>query len=136
VVAGVAGCGTTDVVGSVGESYATWSISSRPMTQQYLIGQFSVLLEDLQPSPGDCLAAAVHDLREEVEHSPVPMLPTLACQAMALSDKICWGALERGDASSFCRYVKAAAALGEFTDAAGLVFRSDMSAPTAPSSPE
>jgi hypothetical protein len=109
-----------------------WSILSRPMTQQYLIGQFSVLLEDLQPSPGNCLAAAVHDLREEVEHSPVPMLPMLAREAMTLSDRICWGALERGDASSFCRYVQAAAALGEFTDAAGLVFNADMAAPTAP----
>jgi hypothetical protein len=94
------------------------------MTQQYLIGQFSVLLEDLQPSPGDCLATAVHDLRAEVEHSSVPMLPTLACQAIALSDRICWGALEQGDANGFCRYVKAAVALGEFTDAAGLVFSS------------
>ena len=122
----------TDVVASVTESYATCSISSRPMTQQYLIGQFSVLLEDLQPFPGDWLAAAVHDLREEVEHSSVPMLPTLACEAMALSDRICWGALERLDASGFCRYVKAAVALGEFTDAAGLVFGSDMTAPTPP----
>ena len=109
-----------------------WPISSRPMTQQYLIGQFSGLLEDLQPFPGDGLAAAVHDLRAEVEHSSVPMLPTLAREAMALSDSICWDALQRLDASSFCRYVKAAVALGEFTDAAGMVFTSDVTAPTAP----
>jgi hypothetical protein len=106
------------------------------MTQQYLIGQFSVLLEDLQPSSGDCLAAAVHDLREEVEHSSVPMLPTLAREAMALSDRLCWGALERGEASNFCRCVQAAVALGEFTDAAGLVFSSGMTGPIAPLSPE
>jgi hypothetical protein len=124
------------VVGRVPESYATWSISSRPMTQQYLIGQFSVLLEDLQPSPGDCLAAAVRDLREEVEHSSMPMLSTLACQAMALSDRVCWGALECGDASGFCRYVKAAVALGEFTDAAGLVFSSGMTPSIARLLPE
>lgn len=90
------------------------------MTQQYLIGQFSVLLEELQPSPGDCLAAAVVELRREVEHSPVQALPELACEAIALSDRMCWGALERGDARGFCRYAKAAVALGEFTDAAGL----------------
>jgi hypothetical protein len=106
------------------------------MTQQYLIGQFSVLLEDLQPSPGDGLAAAVSGLRAEVEHSPVPMLPTLACQAMALSDMVCWGALRRGDATSFCRSVKAAVALGEFTDAAGLVFSSDLTWSTARPLPE
>jgi hypothetical protein len=91
------------------------------MTQQYLIGQFSVLLEDLQPSPADGLAVAVHDLRDEVEHSPVQLLPKLARDAMALSDMICLGALERGDAIGFCRYANAAAALGEFTDAAGLL---------------
>jgi hypothetical protein len=48
------------------------------------------------------------------------MLPELASEAMVLSDVICWGALERGDAIGFCRYAKAAVALGEFTDAAGL----------------
>jgi hypothetical protein len=95
-----------------------------------------VLLEDLQPFPGDGLAAAVHDLRAAVEHASVPMLPTLAGQAMALSDRICWGSLERGDASSFCRYVKAALALGEFTHAAGLVFSSDVTPPTALLPPE
>jgi hypothetical protein len=106
------------------------------MTQQYIIGQFSVLLEELQPSPGDCLAAAVRELREEVEHSSVPMLRTLASQAMALGDSICFGALERGDVSSFCRYAEAAVALGEFTDAAGLILSSDMAVPTARRLPE
>jgi hypothetical protein len=91
-----------------------------PMTQQYLIGQLSVLLEELQPSPGDCLAADVQDLRREVECSPLQMLPELAGQALALTDTICWAALDRGDASAFARYAKAALALGEFTDAAGL----------------
>jgi hypothetical protein len=91
------------------------------MTQQYLIGQFSVLLEDMQPSPGDRFARAIHDLRGEVERSPVQMLPTLAREAMVLSDMICWGALERGDTIGFCRQAKAAVALGEFTAAAGLL---------------
>ena len=91
------------------------------MTQQYLIGQFSALLEDLQPSAGDCLAAAVHDLRREVECSPLQALPRLASEAMGLTDVICWAALERGDTTGFCRSAKAAIALGEFTDAAGLL---------------
>ena len=91
------------------------------MTQQYLIGQFSVLLEDMQPVSGDGYAAVVHDLRREVERSPVQALPKLAREAMVLSDMICWGALERGDAIDFCRCAKAAVALGEFTDAAGLL---------------
>ncbi|HET7049553.1 MAG TPA: hypothetical protein VFI54_14915 [Solirubrobacteraceae bacterium] len=91
------------------------------MTEQYLIGQFSLLLEDIAPSQGDRFAWAVHDLRAEVERSPVQMLPMLAREAMDLSDMICWGALERGDAIGFCRYAKAAVALGEFTAAAGLL---------------
>jgi hypothetical protein len=91
------------------------------MTQQYIIGQFSALLEDLQPSPSECLAAAVHDLRREVESSPLPMLPKLAHEAMNLTDMICWAALERGDPNGFCRYAKAALALGEFADSAGLL---------------
>jgi hypothetical protein len=91
------------------------------MTQQYLIGQFSALLEELQPAPGDWLAGAVRDLRREVESSSVQTLPRLAHQALDLTDVICWAALERGDCSGFGRYAKAAAALGDFTDSAGLV---------------
>jgi len=91
------------------------------VTQQYLIGQFSALLGDLQRPPGECLAETVHDLRREVESSPFAMLPVLAREAMSLTDMICWVALERGDSSGFCRYAKVAVALGEFTDSAGLV---------------
>jgi hypothetical protein len=98
----------------------TGSISEPPVTQQYLIGQFSVLLEDLQPPPGERLAAAVHDLRRRVESSPLAMLPDLAREAMDLTDVICLAAVERGDSQGFCRYAAGAFALGEFTDAAGL----------------
>ena len=86
------------------------------MTQQYIIGQFSALLEELQPPPGDGLAAAVHDLRRDVESSPLPMLPRLAREAMNLTDRICWEALERGDPNGFCRYANTAVALGDFSD--------------------
>jgi hypothetical protein len=97
------------------------SISDVPMTQQYIIGQFSALLGDLQPPPGECLAESVHDLRREVESCPLALLPALAREALCLSDVICWAALERGDASGFGRYAKVAVALGEFTDSAGLL---------------
>jgi hypothetical protein len=90
------------------------------MTQQYIIGQFSALLEELQPPPGERLADAVHDLRRRVESSPLPMLPQLARQAMNLTDTICWAALERGDQNGFCRYATTAVALAEFTDSARL----------------
>jgi hypothetical protein len=90
------------------------------MTQQYLIGQFSSLLGDLQPAPSEWLAA-VHDLRREVESSPLPMLPQLAHQAMDLTDMICWAALEQGDVGGFCRYAETAVAFREFTANAGLL---------------
>ncbi len=93
------------------------------MTQQYIIGQFSVLLGDLQPPPGECLTIAVHDLRRQVESCPLPMLPMLAREAMSLTDMICWGALERGDPDGFYRYAKAARALWEFADSAGLLLQ-------------
>jgi hypothetical protein len=89
------------------------------MTQQYLIGQFSSLLGDLQPAPAGWLAA-VHDLRREVESSPLPVLPQLAHKAMDLTDMICWAALEQGDVGGFCRYAETAVALREFTASAGL----------------
>ena len=96
------------------------SSSEVAVTQQYLIGQFSVLLEGLQPRPGERLANAVRELRRQVESSPPWMLHTLAHEAIDLSDGICWDALERGDATAFGRYAIAAFALGEFTDSAGL----------------
>jgi hypothetical protein len=91
------------------------------VTQQYLIGQLSALLGELQPPPGEWMADAVHDLRREVETSPLQMLPRLAREATSLTDVICWGALERGDSGGFCRYANAAVALGDFTDSAGLI---------------
>jgi hypothetical protein len=90
------------------------------VTQQYIVGEFSSLLAELQPVPG-ALLAAVDDLRREVECSPLPRLPLLAHRALNLADVICWAALEDGDVTGFCRYAKMACALGEFTENAGLL---------------
>ena len=90
------------------------------MTQQYMVGEFSLLLAELQPAPGEW-PAAVDELRREVERSPVSGLSQLAPEAMDLADTICWAALEQGDVSSFCRYATTAVALRDFTDNAGLL---------------
>ena len=87
------------------------------MTQQYIVGQFSVLLEDVQPPAGEWLAA-VRELRSEVESCPLSMLPRLAQEAIGLTDLICWGALEQGDLDSFRGCARSAAALGEFIESA------------------
>ena len=89
------------------------------VTQQYIVGQFSVLLEDLQPPAGEWLEA-VRRLRREVESRPLSMLPRLAQEAIGLTDLICWSALEQGDVGSFCGCARSAAALGEFIDSARL----------------
>ncbi len=91
------------------------------MTQQYIIGEFSCLLAELQPAPGAWLGGAVDDLRREVEVSPLTMLPQLAVEAMTLAETMCWVALEHGDMSGFCRCAKTAAALRDFTASACLV---------------
>ena len=90
------------------------------MTQQYLVGQLSLLLEDLRAPPGKWLTA-VGELRREVECSPVSLLPGLAREALGLSDMICWAALEQGDVSGFWGCARAAAALREFADSARLL---------------
>jgi hypothetical protein len=88
------------------------------MTQQYLLGQFSALLGDLERTVAEW-QPAVHDLRREVEFSPLAMLPELADKVMALTDAICWAARQRGDVTRFRSCAKAAAELGEFIDSAG-----------------
>jgi hypothetical protein len=90
------------------------------MTQQYIVGEFSSLLADLEPAPGECVAAVAR-LRREVEHAPVWGLGPLAHEAMSLTDVVCWAALEGGDENNFCRYAATAAALREFTGNAGLL---------------
>jgi len=95
--------------------------SGFPMTQQYIAGEFSSLLAELEPAPSASLASAVYDLRREVELRPLPVLPRLAREAMSLTDTFCWVALERGDVGGFCHYVGSAAALREFADSANLL---------------
>jgi len=91
------------------------------VTQQYLAGEFSLLLAELAPAPSASLAYAVHHLRRSVEFDPLQTLPRLAREAMRLTDSVCWAALEQGDIGGFARYAGTAAALREFTVNANLV---------------
>jgi hypothetical protein len=90
------------------------------MTQQYIAGQFSLLLAELQPVSG-VWRRRVDALRSDVEHAPLARLPDLAFEAMALTDRICWTALERGDMGDFCGVATTAVALADFAVNAGLV---------------
>jgi hypothetical protein len=90
------------------------------MTQQYIVGELSVLLAGLHPVPGELLEA-VGKLRHEVESGPLLMLPRRAREAITLTDIICWVALEQGDVSGFRMHADVAVALRELTANANLL---------------
>ena len=90
------------------------------MPQHYMIGEFSLLLAELETICGE-RPAAVHRLRHQVEHYTLPSLPHLALEASELTDRMCWAALEKGDISGFHRCVSTAVAVRDFTAAAGLL---------------
>ena len=90
------------------------------MTQEYIVGQFSTLLGELQTSLGE-YSAVVSQVRREVESSPVGHLPDLVSKALGLTEAMCWAALGRGDAAGFDCCATAAGALWDFADSAGLL---------------
>jgi hypothetical protein len=72
------------------------------MTQQYLAGELSMLLARLQAAA--TTKATVRDvaqLRREAETGPVTALPSLVVRALALTDRLCWDSLQRGDTAAF-----------------------------------
>jgi hypothetical protein len=90
------------------------------MTQQYIVGQLSSLLSELESARGEW-PTAVRDLRRDVESSPLTRLPELARKALNLIDMICWADLEDGDMRGFSRHAQTALALHDFADSARLL---------------
>jgi hypothetical protein len=90
------------------------------MTQHYVVGQFSVLLGDVEAAAVEW-QDSVRRLRLQVEASSLALLPALAEQALSLTDAICWAAVEQGDVTRFCSRATSAAHLAEFLDCAGLL---------------
>ena len=84
------------------------------MTQQYLIGELSVRLEELQATAHQAAARSVACLRREVETRPVAGLALAAAQAVALADSMCWDSLSRGDVTAFARQARFSAELRQF----------------------
>lgn len=92
------------------------------MTQQYLAGELSLLLAQLQAIAAD--AAGVRDvarLRQEAETRPPMALPSVAVRALELADSVCWDSLTRGDTAAFVRQAATCAELWEFAVCAGLL---------------
>lgn len=90
------------------------------MTRQYIVGEFSSFVAELEEESGD-LAYAARRLRREIESSGARRLPELAQEALNLADRVCSVALENGDTAGFRRHAETAAALGDFASSASLL---------------
>lgn len=91
------------------------------MTQQYLIGELSVRLEQLQKVATSAAAEDVGCLRCEVEAGTVRGLAPAAARAIALADSLCWQSLTSGDISAFNRQAEVSADLRLFGECARLL---------------
>jgi hypothetical protein len=84
------------------------------MTQQYIIGELSVRLEQLQAAMAPEAARDVARLRHQVETGTPAALAVAASRALALADGLCWESLSQGDTATFARQAKASADLRQF----------------------
>jgi len=84
------------------------------MTRQYLVGELSVRLGQLQEVAASCAARDVARLRHRVETGPMFELAPAAKQALALADGLCWDSLARGDVDAFTRQAAISADLRLF----------------------
>lgn len=85
------------------------------MTQQYLVGEASVLLAQIQASGGDPLAVReLAQLRREAETRPVSELGAVAMRALEVTDGMCLESLHRGDVLGFLRQCASGAELRDF----------------------
>ncbi|MGH3326777.1 MAG: hypothetical protein ACRDPT_03090 [Streptomycetales bacterium] len=92
------------------------------MTQQYLAGELSLLLAQLQAvATVQVVTRDVAGLRREVETRPVTALASTVVRAMSLADALCWDSVGRGDGAAFSRQAAVSAQLYEFGLCAGLL---------------
>ena len=92
------------------------------MTQQYVAGELSVRLRQLEMLATDReRSGEVARLRHEVETTPLAGLGSVAVRALGLADALCWESLTRGDATAFARRAVICVELHEFGVCAGLL---------------
>lgn len=91
------------------------------MTQQYLVGELSVRLEQLQVTATRGAARDMTRLRWQVESGSPDGLAVAARRALALADESCWGSLSCGDVPAFATQASAAAELRQFAICARLL---------------
>lgn len=92
------------------------------MTQQYLAGELSVLLERVQAvATTEVAARDATAVRQAAETVPVQALGWVAVRALDLTERFCWDSLSRGDTAAFTRQAAVGAALREFGVCASLL---------------
>jgi len=92
------------------------------MTQQYIAGELSLLLGQLQAVVSDdALAKEVGHLRREAESWPTRALGIVTRRAIELADEICWDSLSKGDASALIAQAPICAQLREFGICAAMI---------------
>ncbi len=103
------------------------------MTQQYLVGELSLLLAQLQAmTPDEDWAERVAGLRRTAEERGPIALAGVEVRALEIADGMCWSSLLRGDAAAFDRLADAGTQLWEFGVCAGLIPASLMPRPPEP----
>jgi hypothetical protein len=91
------------------------------MTQQYLAGELSILLEDLQTATTNHTSALeITQLRRRAETRSAALAP-VTDRALKLADSACWNSLNQGDTAAFLRQATVSADLWEFGVSAGLL---------------
>jgi hypothetical protein len=94
--------------------------SKRIVTQQYLYGELSLLLGQLQDvMVAKAGASEIAELRQYVEAGSVLTSATL--RALKLADQACWESLGRGDVSRFSRQAAVSSRLWDFGVCAGFI---------------
>ncbi len=92
------------------------------MTRQYVAGELSVILGELQVATTSAAAAyEAARLRHEAETTPPAELAGVAERAIELTDGVCWDSLEHGEVAVFIREATIGAELWELGLCAGLL---------------
>ena len=92
------------------------------MTQQYLVGEMSMLLARLEALTDDGESArGLRRLRREAELRGVCVLAGVEVRALELADRMCWRSLYDGDLGRFALQAATSAQLRDFGVCAGLL---------------
>jgi len=92
------------------------------MTRQYLVGELSVILGELQAAAvNEAALREVACLRREAETTPPATLAPVVTQAVELIDRVCWDSLQQKEATAFICELGICAELWEFGVCAGFL---------------